>query len=138
MTANLQEVIGTLSDIGDDFSALINVKTGEILPFIAGLNDPEEDEEEWEDKLFDDDWVSFPNKYDINAYQMMVDFIDLVPDEIMQSDLASAIRGSGAFRRFRDYVGNHNLLEQWYAFEQDQWQRKAITFLKDNDIPYTE
>lgn len=137
MAANLREVIDTLSDIGDDFDALINVKTGEILTYIHNMG-IEEDEEEWEDKLFDDDWVSFPNKYDINAYQMMVDFIDQVPDEIMQSDLASAIRGSGAFRRFKDYVGNHNLLEQWYAFEQDQWQQKAITFLKDNDIPYTE
>ncbi|MCT0014103.1 UPF0158 family protein [Weissella confusa] len=137
MTANLREVIDTLSDIGDDFDALINVKTGEILTYIANMG-IEEDEEEWEDKFFDDDWISFPTKYDINAYQMMVDFIALVPDEIMQSDLASAIRGSGAFRRFKDYVGNHNLLEQWYAFEQQQWQQKAIAFLKENDIPYTE
>ena len=52
-----------------------------------------------------------------NAYDTMVDFINTIDDDKLYNKLSDAIRGKGAFRRFRYVVEEAGLLQKWYDFK---------------------
>lgn len=49
-------------------------------------------------------FLRFPTKYEIHQYRMMEAFIDRLSSGKVQEELAYAIRGKGAFRRFKQSV----------------------------------
>lgn len=69
-------------------------------------------------------------------YQDMADFAEGIRDERAGRRLARAIRGKGAFRRFKDelYEEYPQLLPAWYALRDARAQRRAVEWLADNDI----
>jgi len=69
-------------------------------------------------------------------YQDMADFADGISDGRAATRLARAIRGRGAFRRFKDELHEEypGLLPAWYAFRDARAQRRAVQWLLDNDI----
>ena len=69
-------------------------------------------------------------------YQDMADFADGISDERAGRRFARAIRGKGAFRRFKDELHEEypDLLPAWYAFRDARAQRRAVEWLVDNDI----
>lgn len=66
----------------------------------------------------------------------MADFAERISDERAGRRLARAIRGKGAFRRFKDelYEEYPQLLPAWYALRDARAQRRAVEWLADNDI----
>lgn len=66
----------------------------------------------------------------------MEDFIDQLSNEQKAYKLARAIRGRGAFRRFKDMVYELNLENQWYQFEADTYKKLAIQWCQDNHVDY--
>lgn len=66
----------------------------------------------------------------------MADFADGISDDRAGARLARAIRGRGAFRRFKDELHEEypDLLPAWYAFRDARAQRRAMEWLVDNDI----
>ena len=69
-------------------------------------------------------------------YQDMADFTDRISDDRAGRRLARAIRGRGAFRRFKDELHEEcpDLLQAWYAFRDARAQRRAVEWLVDNDL----
>src|SRR5262245_47092240 len=69
-------------------------------------------------------------------YQDMADFADRVTDEQAGRRLARAIRGKGAFRRFKDELHEEypHLVAVWYAFRDARAQRRAVEWLVDNEL----
>jgi len=69
-------------------------------------------------------------------YQDMADFAEGISDERAGRRLARAIRGRGAFRRFKDELHEEypELLPVWYAFRDARARRRAVEWLVDNDI----
>ena len=69
-------------------------------------------------------------------YQDMADFADRISDDRAGRRLARAIRGRGAFRRFKDELHEESpdLLQAWYAFRDARAQRRAVEWLVDNDL----
>jgi Uncharacterised protein family (UPF0158) len=69
-------------------------------------------------------------------YQDMADFADLISDERAGRRLARAIRGKGAFRRFKDELHEEypDLLPAWYAFRDTRAHRRAVEWLADNSL----
>ena len=69
-------------------------------------------------------------------YQDMADFAETITDERAGRGLARAIRGKGAFRRFRDELHDENpdLLPAWYAFRDVRAKRRAVQWLADNSL----
>ena len=54
---------------------------------------------------------------DYNGYDTMVKFINTIDDDKLYHRLSDAIRGKGAFRRFRYVVEEAGLLQDWYDFK---------------------
>src|ERR687893_296484 len=69
-------------------------------------------------------------------YQDMADFTEWASDDQARRDLARAIEGKGAFRRFKDVLHQKHphLLPAWQAFRETRAQRHAVDWLVDNSL----
>jgi hypothetical protein len=69
-------------------------------------------------------------------YQDMADFAEGVSDESVGRRLGRAIRGRGAFRRFKDelYEEHSELVPAWHAFRDLRAKRRAVQWLLDQGL----
>ena len=85
---------------------------------------------------YDGFMIPLPDHYDINSYRMMEDFIeDRVTGEAREW-LRNAIKGKGAFHRFRVTCERFGLLRDWYDYEEACFQDIAIYWCEENGIEY--
>ncbi len=50
--------------------------------------------------------------------------------------MCSAIKGRGAFRRFRDQIYRYEIEEDWYAYLDEALKQMAIDWCQENGIAY--
>jgi hypothetical protein len=64
----------------------------------------------------------------------------LIPDKVYLIELLSvAIRGKGAFRRFKDVLLDYpEARERWFAFKNEQMRQRALSWLASEDIELDE
>ena len=68
-------------------------------------------------------------------YNDMERFIRRVEDPQLRERLWRAIKGRGAFRRFKDLLTRHpDVRDQWFDFKDAQLERRLADWLEDNDI----
>ena len=53
-------------------------------------------------------------------------------------ELANAICGRGAFRRFKNGIRYHRLEQQWYDYRDQAYREIAIRWCRDEGLEYTE
>jgi len=155
---NLEDIIDELDVQMDDYYSYLNTETGEIVNFSTEELGIAEESEEGDDFSNYPDWqreiikealdvinnlnknkyIKLPDRWDINEYRIMEDFCSLVEDEMMSNVLFSAIRGSGAFRRFKDIINIYNLKDSWYQFRYEALKKIAIQWCEENGISYIE
>ena len=73
----------------------------------------------------------------------VIDGIEMQTDESssfnkIRDILYYSIKGSGAFRRFKDNIYQYNLEEDWYRFRDEAIKRIAIEWCEDKGINYIE
>ena len=83
-------------------------------------------------------FLRFPTKYEIHPYRIMEDFIDQLSPGKAQKELACAIRGKGAFRRFKQSVRFHGLERRWYDYLAEAYRELAIRWCEEEGLEYTE
>ncbi|MEZ5357747.1 MAG: UPF0158 family protein [Candidatus Zixiibacteriota bacterium] len=112
-----------LTDIeaGEKISSLTGI---ELAPIREALDSP--------------DYIPLPTLYDINEYRMMAEFAEQCPDDAAFERLAAALRGAGAFRRFKDAVIRLNLENDWYAFKNESFKRIAIEWCGEHGIKFSK
>lgn len=92
-----------------------------------GIENAIDVEENWED------YISLPDKNDINEYRIMENFCYSVENK--KGDiLLNSIKGRGAFRRFKEKVNDLNLSDSWYKFREEELRNFVIEWCKDNNI----
>ncbi len=84
------------------------------------------------------DYFELPDRYDINEYAMLEEFSVSVEDDKASRMLQIAIKGSGAFRRFKEMVCELGLDQEWYAFRDAQYKEVAIEWCRMNELEYIE
>ena len=117
LVVSLRDVVGEMQMLSDDRHAYLNKVTGELIMIsdddIAMAKSDEADElSEWQDEFVQDakkvlsseDYLELPSKFDIHEYEIMERFCLSFPDEKISDVLLGKIRGSGAFRRFKDTI----------------------------------
>ena len=67
----------------------------------------------------------------------MEDFCLAYEDRRVGEDLRMLIKGSGAFRRFKDAINSKGADKAWYQFRRMEFERIAIEWLDEAGIPYT-
>ena len=80
--------------------------------------------------------VSFPDKYELQDYDIMEEYAEAQPDPKIANQLLSAIQGKGAFRKFRETVTRLGFLEDWYKYRDNAVLERARRWCVNNDIDY--
>lgn len=83
-------------------------------------------------------FLRFPTKYDIHEYSIMRDFVYSLAPGAAHKELVCAIRGSGAFRRFKNTIRYYGLEQEWYDFRDRAFRKIAMDWCKEQGVEYTE
>lgn len=138
MKIPLKQVIDALESSSDSVTDYFDLHTGETVslfdPYMIGETDEELAEllESTPERF-----LRFPTQYEIHEYRIMEDFIASLPVGAMRRELAEAIRGKGAFRRFKTTIRFYGVEQRWYDFLADAYKAIAIQWCKDNQLEYT-
>lgn len=130
LPVDLDELAGILE--GDPLSVggRIDIRTGEVWPQAAieyALETGEEDEDSTDDP---ERWLSVYGEGSRESYRDMELFIACVEDAGRAERLRIAIKGRGAFRRFKDELaGSPGKLERWHALSEERQRGRARSWL---------
>ena len=87
--------------------------------------------------VFDsDDFLPLPSSFDIDEYEIMVNFCHTLKNNWLAEELRNQLSGSGAFRRFKDAVHRHGVADDWYAYRQRAFEEIAVGWLEENGIAF--
>lgn len=129
----LSKIIEGLEMVDNIVECYYNPKKDEI--FLSNIGDYEELTEDEIDELFEES-IILPTQYEINEYQIMVDFIDKIDNIEIKNNLHRLIQGKGAFRRFKDYCFEANIIQDWYEYKEQRYKEIAIEWCKQNGLEY--
>ncbi|MCD8122581.1 MAG: UPF0158 family protein [Clostridiales bacterium] len=139
MKIKLQQVIDAIEEADDNWTGFYDSQTGETV-WLGDTLLTGESYEELEELIetSDNRFYRFPTKFDIHEYSIMEDFVDDLPVGAIRNELMNAIRGRGAFRRFKDGIYYHGIEQQWYDYQADVYKRIAIRWCRDEGLEYEE
>ena len=140
MKVKLQEVMEALEGAGMETAYYYDTKNEEILMVFDGMINGEYNPELMEEisEGFIEDFIPLPGQYEIHEYRMMESFIYEQPAGRIQDILEQAIRGKGAFRRFKDRLYDVGLEEKWYAYRDACYERIARDWCEKYGITVEE
>ncbi|WP_410618530.1 UPF0158 family protein [Amycolatopsis sp. cmx-8-4] len=130
---DLGEIATALQDQTDhDHLHLVNPQTGEIEFWTRDCGIDGEHPVDLDDL----DLIAINPLPSYVWYQDMADFAESISDELAGGRLARAIRGKGAFRRFKDELREEypELLTIWYEFSDVRAQRRAVEWLAEHSL----
>lgn len=148
----LSDVIEALDSAMDEHAYYLDRRSGEIVLVTDDDISAAENEElmleapDWQresiakarEVLNDSgDLLPLPDKFEIHEYRIMEEFCLALDNRQVGSELHRLIKGSGAFRRFKDAVRERDIEQDWYDFKHRALEQIAIEWLEENGIPYT-
>ena len=154
MPVKLSEIIEEMEWLSDEASSFLNRKTGEIVSVseeefrIAEEERPLEEYPEWQRKAIKtageiledeaDKFIALPSRFEIDEYSIMERFALSVNDEEISGFLYAAIKGRGAFRRFKDGIRKFGIEEDWDRYRNEKFKELAIEWCEENNIDYID
>ena len=140
----LEAILEAMELQSDEMHGYLHRPTGRALvisdeALAAAENDdrnwvsPEELEEARAILASKDEYLEVPDRFEINEYRMMEGFAGTLEDH-EQGAAFDALRGRGAFRRFKDTMHRLGKIDAWYAYRNDCYRRVAIEWCEANGI----
>src|SRR5258706_8898485 len=116
--------LGLAFDSGlEEISEFHDLQTGEIV--LAERFS--EEAEKYEDN---EHYLPILRQDSRDSYEDMERFIETVSDPRLQEPLVVAIKGKGAFRRFKDTIAqNPEEQDRWYQFKDQQLRARVMEWL---------
>jgi hypothetical protein len=151
LPVKLKDVRDALEMTNEFNSHYLDKRTGEIEmitddSWSAAENDePLANYPEWQHELIlkakeilsTDHFVELPGEFEINSYEIMERFCLEYPNPRISARLSAAIRGKGAFRRFKDLIIDLGIEDEWHEFEHQAFDDLAVEWLEAEGIPFT-
>lgn len=149
----LKDIIEEMEIQFEESRSLLNTKTGEFVLITSEDLRAAEDEKpfdhlsEWEQEnrmiALDvvenfENYLELPTKYEVNEYEIMENFCLTESDQRKKESLLRAIKGKGAFRRFKDKIIDFEIEDQWYSYRDECFKQIAIEWCKENKINFIE
>ena len=149
---SLRDLVDELQMLTDERHAYLNKTTGELVTFtdedLGAVEDGDDLSEypgwqqeilqEAEKALHSDDYLKLPSQFDIHEYEFMERFCLSFPNEKISAVLLDKIRGSGAFRRFKDTINRYGIEEDWFTFRDEAYKEIAVEWLERNGLAYSD
>lgn len=78
--------------------------------------------------------IQLPDRFEINEYRFMERFAHTLADQSHSDSLYIALRGTGAFRRFKNALKQLGLTNNWYEFRGHIYEEIAIRWCEEQGI----
>ncbi len=118
------------SDLFEADATYLDLSDGHVLTL--------EGEDDIEDSFKNKDLLPLPDSlFEGLHYGALDEFVHSLPDEPIRKQLATAIKGKGAFRRFKDIVidgGNQEMKHRWNWFQTSRKRKLIAEWLVDMNI----
>jgi hypothetical protein len=147
----LSDVIEALDSAMDEHAFYLDKRSGEIILVTDDDIAAAENEElmleapDWQKESIanarevlndSQNLLPLPDKFEINEYRTMEEFCLGLDDSQLSGELLRLIKGSGAFRRFREAIRDRNIEQAWYDFKRRALEQIAVQWLEENEIAY--
>ena len=142
----LKAIIEGMEFQSDEMTAYFHRPTGRVLPVSEeAFTAAEEGDEEWVEAeelaearnilAHEDEYVALPDRFEIDEYRMMERFALGIQNVERQEELLRALRGTGAFRHFKDGVRRQGVADEWYSFRDRRYEEVARDWCEAHGIP---
>jgi len=155
MKIKIDDIVDQLEVSLDTGNSYLNKLTGElyyisdeIFGYLDGAEEEDtlEDLPDWESDLVKvakeinetNNYVQLPGKFELNEYRMMEKFCLSITDERLRDEMYYSIKGSGAFRRFKDNIHRHGIEKDWFAFKSSELCAIAIDWCQSNNLEFDD
>lgn len=135
MKVKLSYIVDAITMTNQDSEYFLDRETG-LIEWVSDMAMTEAEQQEIYDRLDKHGFYRLPTQYEIRDYDIMEEFVGTLSGADYER-LANAIRGRGAFRRFKDAVNRMGIAREWYAFQNEAYKQKAVEWCEENDIEYT-
>lgn len=138
----LDLVCNAIETADDEWKQYLDIEAMEVvsLPEYPFAGEYDKEDQELVD-LIEEGWCTrffrLPSRFDIHEYNIMEQFIWELPAGRMQDTLENAIRGRGAFRRFKDAINRFGVEQQWYDFQEAQYRQLAVEWCEAHGFGYS-
>jgi hypothetical protein len=144
---HLSEIVGGMEMQSDDMTSYLHRLTGRVLTVSEeAFHAVEDDDDEGiePDELADargilergDEYLALPDRVEIDEYRMMERFAAGCEDAAAREAALNALRGAGAFRRFKDTIHQLDLAPAWYAYRDSAYAEAARAWCEANGIEH--
>jgi hypothetical protein len=135
LTIRADELIIAFEDYGTELQHFFDCQTGEVLSLL------EEDMDEEDRERLDAD----PDRYLLIepasssvGYEIMSDFVGILPEGKVPRELARALQQRHPFRRFKDVLLNYpSVREEWFRFHEQAFMKIIKEWLDDCGVEVT-
>ena len=150
---SLSEIVDAMEFQSEELASYFCKETGEIVTiteemmWAAERNEPLDDHPEWmregitiaRDYLQnEEEYIPLPNHFDIHEYSIMERFCLDIEDREKSMELYYAIKGRGAFQRFKDKIHELGVADEWYKCRDEAITELAKFWCMENNLPYYE
>ncbi len=135
----LKQVIQAMDEAGDAYTLYLDTQTRKTV-YLPDYSVTGETDEALAMEIENNHgrYIRFPDKYEIHEYSIMEQFVESLSPGKAQEELAYAIRGKGAFRRFKSSLRYFGLEQRWYDFKAEVFREKAVRWCRNNDVVFTD
>ena len=130
----LKTIIDALEWVDDETSVYYDVQSGETIMWNDNWDNEDLDPDEVEEGLDEGKYTSLPDRFEINEYHMMEAFAYDSGDV----RLINAIKGRGAFRRFKEIAEDIGVIKDWYEFRDNCYRSRAEDWCRDHNLEWEE
>ncbi|HSW44121.1 MAG TPA: UPF0158 family protein [Phycisphaerae bacterium] len=83
-----------------------------------------------------EDYIALPTQWNLDEYRTMERFCIAVETPKVRDRLLGVIRGSGAFRRFKNAIRDFGLEKQWYEYRDEAIKEEVIGWCEAYGIAF--
>ena len=146
VAVTLREIINEMAEVGDNHTAFLNRKTGELITMndqqrallenALESHDLSDGQHQVRDAMDAGDLLELPAAYEHREFSTIEQFCDSINDAKHKKKLLKAIRGKKAVTSFRRVIHKLGIEQQWIGFRNVQLEQIAIDWLNNNDIRF--
>jgi hypothetical protein len=143
VVVSLRDIVNEMVEVGDDHTAFLNRRTGEVLSVSdeqryllenSHTSTLPDEQRELQEVLESGDLLELPSAFERHEYSVVEQFCHSIREAETQDELLAAIRGKRAFRDFTAAVRRVGLEGAWVHFRDRAFEEIALGWLEENDI----
>lgn len=133
---SLARIVAEIDMLGNEGTLYVNRETGEVFARTEFMEDAGFDEETLESLEEDVAWVRVLSSHEINDFETMRRYTNRVAGPAASKELSEAMRGRGAYRRFRDVIHRRGLQKEWDEYREKRLADSVRFALQQHGIPF--